>query len=55
MKKIQYMALSGAALLLTAFAAVSCDDANDWNTDPSYSRLFSPRKSACPPMPLMQR
>ena len=44
MKKIQYMALSGAALLLTAFAAVSCDDANDWNTDPSYSRLFSSPK-----------
>lgn len=44
MNKIQYIALSGAALLLTAFAATSCDDANDWSTDASYDRLFSSPK-----------
>ena len=44
MNKIQYIALSGAALLLTAFTATSCDDANDWSTDASYDRLFSSPK-----------
>lgn len=42
--KFKYMALSGAALLLTAFAATSCDDANDWSTDSSHNRLFQVTK-----------
>ena len=39
--KLKYMACSGVLLLLTVFATVSCDDANDWGTDSSYNRLFS--------------
>ena len=39
--KLKYIALSGALMLLTAFIATSCDDANDWTTDSSYNRLFS--------------
>ena len=39
--KLKYIALSGAFMLLTAFATISCDDANDWTTDSSYNRLFS--------------
>ena len=39
--KLKYIALSGALMLLTAFATISCDDANDWTTDSSYNRLFS--------------
>ena len=36
--KLKYIALSGAFMLLTAFATISCDDANDWTTDSSYNR-----------------
>ena len=39
--KLKYMACSGVLLLLTVFATVSCDDANDWGTDSSYNQLFS--------------
>ena len=39
--KLKYIALSGVLMLLTAFIATSCDDANDWTTDSSYNRLFS--------------
>lgn len=42
--KLKYMALSGVALLLAAIATTSCDDANDWTTDSSYSRLFKVTK-----------
>ena len=38
--KLKYMACSGVLLLLTVFATVSCDDANDWGTDSSYNQLY---------------
>lgn len=41
MKKLKYIAGSGALLLLTAFVSTSCTDGNDWDVDSSYDRLFS--------------
>lgn len=38
--KVKYRVLSVSLLLLTAFIATSCDDANDWSTDDTYNRLF---------------
>jgi hypothetical protein len=40
-KNIQYMVGSGALMLLTAVASVSCTEGNDWDVDSSYDRLFS--------------
>ena len=45
MKKLRYIAGSGALMLLTAFAA-SCTDGNDWGTDASYDRLFGTQESS---------
>lgn len=41
MKNFKYMAGSGALMLLTSLASVSCTDGNDWDVDSSYDRLFS--------------
>ncbi|WP_071147054.1 DUF5123 domain-containing protein [Bacteroides ihuae] len=38
--KVKYRVLSVSLLLLTAFIAASCDNANDWTTDDAYNRLF---------------
>ena len=40
MKKLNYIA-AGAMLIMASFTVVSCTDGNDWDTDSSYSRLFS--------------
>ena len=45
MKKLRYIAGSGALMLLTAFAA-SCTDGNEWGTDASYDRLFGTQESS---------
>lgn len=44
MNKLKYMVLSGIVLFLAAITVTSCDDANDWTTDSSYSRLFKVTK-----------
>jgi hypothetical protein len=40
-KNLKYMVGSGALMLLTAVASVSCTEDNDWDVDSSYDRLFS--------------
>lgn len=41
MKNIKYIISLGVSMLLTGFAATSCTDDNDWDTDDSTNRLFS--------------
>lgn len=41
MKKIKNM-LFAAVAMVVAFAFSSCTDGNDWSTDKSYDRLFTP-------------
>ena len=41
MKNLTYIIASGAFMLLTALAATSCTEGNDWEVDASTSRLFS--------------
>jgi hypothetical protein len=38
---LKYMVGSGALMLLTAVASVSCTEDNDWDVDGSHDRLFS--------------
>ncbi|MDR1882696.1 MAG: DUF5123 domain-containing protein [Prevotella sp.] len=46
MKKLKYITGTGALMLLTIFASVSCTDGNDWVVDSSNERLFSVTSSS---------
>ena len=46
MKKIKYVWSVAMAMLFTTWMGTSCTDGNDWETDASYSRLFSIQSSS---------
>lgn len=42
MKNMKYMAMAGVLTLFASLTVTSCVDANEWETDSHYDRLFSP-------------
>ena len=45
MKALKYLFGTASVMVLGLFAATSCTDANDWETDSSHDRLFAPTGS----------
>lgn len=41
MKDLKYFAIAGSFMSTLAFGIISCTDANDWEVDTSYDRVFS--------------
>ena len=41
MKDLKYFAIAGSFVSMLALGVTSCTDANDWDVDSSYDRVFS--------------